>query len=107
MFSAYFRPNKIKDEATKDVERLPGVGEVVGVVFVTFGGVVFSFKDHLIQKNEGSGKGSVVRRPPFLPNPKESLLGALGVSAFQETLLRRFGNFVVVNLACWKDLHTL
>jgi hypothetical protein len=107
VLSASFRPKKIEDEATKDVERLPGVGEAAGMVLVTIEGVVFSFEDHFTQKNEGPREGDVVRCPPFLPDLEEGLPGAFGVSAFQETMLKRFGNSVVTNLARQKDPHTL
>jgi len=38
VLSASFRPKKIEDATTKDVERLPGVGEAAGVVPVTIEG---------------------------------------------------------------------
>jgi hypothetical protein len=100
---------KIEDEATKDVEQLPGVREAVNVVPATIGGggVVFPFEDHLTQKNEGTGEGGVIWRPSFLPDLEEGLPGTFGVSAFQGTVLRRFGNSVVANLAHQKDPHTL
>jgi hypothetical protein len=107
VLSASFRPKKIEDEATKDVERLLGVGEAAGVVPVTIGGVVFSFEDHLTQKNEGPREGGVIRRPPSLLDLEESLSGAFGVSTFQEIMLRRFENSMVANLARRNDPHTL
>ncbi len=107
VLSASFKPKKIEDEATKDVEQLPGVREAVNVVPVTIGGVVFPFEDHLTQKNEGTGEGGVIWRTSFLPDLEEGLSGTFGVSAFQGTVLRRFGNSVVANLAHQKDPHTL
>jgi hypothetical protein len=63
MFSTSFRPEIIEKEATKDVERLPGVSEAASVVREEAWGVIFVFQDGFTEKHEGVSVGF-----PFDPN---------------------------------------
>jgi len=84
---ASFKPEEVEDETSEDVKQLLNEGESASVVTLAVGGVVFSFEDQFTYKNKGLGEGNVVWRPPFLLDFEVSLLGAVGISAFQEAML--------------------
>jgi len=94
VLAAPLEPKVVKDEAAKDVERLPEVGETVGVVSVEAGRVVFMLDGGLSEQDEWPVEGDVLGSLPFLPDSPESHPGALRGRAVQEAMLGDLGVLV-------------
>ncbi len=73
VFPTPFRPKMVEDESTKDVKRLPGVHESVGVVRKEAGGVVLEFHGGLAKECKGPGGREVAVNIPFVQDALESL----------------------------------
>ncbi len=81
MHSTSFSPKSVNNKTTKNVQRLPKVGEAAGVVRQEPGGVVLSLHRRFAQENERPSYVQIMRRVPFRPDPFESFPGALGHGA--------------------------
>ncbi|CAK9203496.1 unnamed protein product [Sphagnum troendelagicum] len=69
------------------------------------GGVVLALHRCFAQEDERPGYVQIMWRMPFQPNPFEGLPGALGHGTLQETVLRRFFDVCVANLAMRREAH--
>jgi hypothetical protein len=100
-------PTEVHNESTKDVERLPKVGEAANVVGVENGRVIFAFDGGLAKQSEGPVDGDALGSFPFLPNSSECTLGALRGRAVQEAVLRGLKNPSIAGVASGRDPHHL
>jgi hypothetical protein len=107
VFSTPFRPEVIKNEATKDVEGLLGVGEAVNVVREKSGGVVFEFYGGFTEEHKRPKGREVAVDIPFVPNALIGFLGALSHGTIKETVLRGFLGTRAAYLALGGDSHEL
>jgi hypothetical protein len=100
-------PKVIKNEGAENVERLPEVGEIAGVVSVEAGRVILAFDGGLFEQDEWPVDGDVLGSLPFLPDFPESHLGALRVRAVQEAMLGGLRGPGVACVAGGRDSHHL
>ncbi len=90
VLSTSFQPEMIENEATEDVERLPGVRESAGVVREKVGGVVFKFQGGFSKEQKRPGGHEVAISFPIIPNTLEGFPSVLGHGAIKKAVLRGF-----------------
>jgi hypothetical protein len=66
VFPTSLRPEVVKNEATEDVQWLPGVGESTSLVGKELGRVVFALDGRFTQERKGPGDRNVMGRLPFV-----------------------------------------
>jgi len=67
VFPTSFRPEVVKNKATKDIQWLPGVSEAPNVVGKEPGRVVVVLDGRFAKENKGPGDRNVVGCFPFVP----------------------------------------
>ncbi len=77
VFPTSFRPEVVKNEATKDVQWLLGVSEAANVVGKKLGWVIVTLDGRFTKENEGPGDRNIVGRLPFVPDSFVCFPGAL------------------------------
>jgi len=107
VLAAPFGPKVVKDEGAEDVESLPEVGEITGVVSVEAGRVVLSLDGGLSEQDEWLVDGDVLGSLPFLPDSLESHPSTLRGRAVQEAMLGGLRGPGVACVVGGRDSHHL
>ncbi len=107
VLAAPFGPKVVKDEGAEDVESLPEVGEITGVVSVEAGRVVLSLDGGLSEQDEWLVDGDVLGSLPFLPDSPESHPSTLRGRAVQEAMLGGLRGPGVACVVGGRDSHHL
>ncbi|CAM6026276.1 unnamed protein product [Sphagnum balticum] len=105
VFSTYFQPEIVKDEASQDVEGLTGVGEAARVVRKEAGRVVFKFQGDFTKENKRPGQREVVMGFPFDPDTFIGFPGGLSPGAVEKAMLRGLFDARATHFALWGEAH--
>ncbi|CAM6027382.1 unnamed protein product [Sphagnum balticum] len=107
VFSTSFRPDKIEDEASQDVEGLTGVNEATLVVREEARGVIFKLQDNFAEENERPGRRKVAVSFPFDLNPFVCFPSNLSLGAIEDAMLRGLFGARAAHFALRGNTHEL
>jgi len=107
MLSAPLGPQVVEEKTSKNVKRLPKIGETSLVVGEEIKRIVLAFIDDFPEEHERPGDVDVVERLPLFPNFFESSPGALRLRAFEKAMGGRFDLIGVADFALGGYAHEL